>query len=199
MAIARSGWLGVMGSLIAGYLASKISVAIGGFNTAFTGETFIGSLLLTVYYMPLFALGITIAMRLDRLKRLVARMHTYIHLIFIIIIMLIPHALLKNHFILADIWYGISASYAIVCCLTFSRLEAILSIRLFKWLGRISYSLYLVHFPILMASLYFFNGSLPFPIILILSFLFILLVANLMNIFIEQPSMQIGKRLAYGK
>jgi len=64
------------------------------------------------------------------------------------------------------------------------------------WLGRISYSLYLVHFPILLTSVHLLHGRLPLPAIFGLVILTSLVAADVMNRVVEQPSIAFGRRVA---
>jgi peptidoglycan/LPS O-acetylase OafA/YrhL len=64
------------------------------------------------------------------------------------------------------------------------------------WLGKVSYSLYLVHFPIIMTCVHLLYARLPLPAIFAFAIVSSLVTAELMYRFIEQPSMALGRRLA---
>ncbi|MHC5797408.1 acyltransferase family protein [Lacisediminihabitans sp. FW035] len=72
-------------------------------------------------------------------------------------------------------------------------LSALLSTRLFRWLGRISFSLYLVHVPIIIAMSSLFgpdNLAISIPVSLLLS----LIAGELFARFVEQPSHRLSRR-----
>jgi peptidoglycan/LPS O-acetylase OafA/YrhL len=65
-----------------------------------------------------------------------------------------------------------------------------------RYLGRISYSLYLVHLPILLALMHRFYGAAPAPVLIAGGIGVTFLVADLSNRFIERPSQMLGRRLS---
>jgi len=77
-----------------------------------------------------------------------------------------------------------------------ARAERFLSSKLPAWLGKISYSLYLVHLPVLFTLVHVLWGRLPIITILALGVASSLLIADMMYRFVELPSMRIGRILA---
>jgi peptidoglycan/LPS O-acetylase OafA/YrhL len=63
------------------------------------------------------------------------------------------------------------------------------------WMGRISYSLYLVHVPVILFMVHTLYGLIPIEIILALSALTSILVAAIVNATIERPSENLGRWL----
>jgi peptidoglycan/LPS O-acetylase OafA/YrhL len=68
--------------------------------------------------------------------------------------------------------------------------------RAFNWLGKVSFSLYLMHWPIALACIHLLSGRLPLQAILGLVTLLSLGTAELMNRFVEHPCMAFGRGLA---
>jgi peptidoglycan/LPS O-acetylase OafA/YrhL len=64
------------------------------------------------------------------------------------------------------------------------------------WLGRVSYSLYLVHMPVLYTMMHLLWGRLPLVLLLACAVAVSLLVSELTYRFVEQPAMSLGRRLA---
>jgi peptidoglycan/LPS O-acetylase OafA/YrhL len=98
-----------------------------------------------------------------------------------------------------DYLRGVGALLLIALALGVQRFAAALSNRCLTWLGRISYSLYLVHFPILYAVYAFdqkvhldFSPISRSAIIVVVS----LGIADLMYRLVEIPSIRLGRRLA---
>jgi peptidoglycan/LPS O-acetylase OafA/YrhL len=65
-----------------------------------------------------------------------------------------------------------------------------------RWLGKISYSLYLVHFVVLFALLYTLQKRVPNLAIVVMSVPMSLLFAALFHRLVEAPSLDLGRRLA---
>jgi peptidoglycan/LPS O-acetylase OafA/YrhL len=89
---------------------------------------------------------------------------------------------------------GRDVSHHIVCCVAI--LGKKLSARLCLWLGDISYSLYLIHMPVLLALVYLFYEKVPLGPMIALTLPAMLVAAQLMHHLIELPSMALGRRLA---
>jgi peptidoglycan/LPS O-acetylase OafA/YrhL len=73
----------------------------------------------------------------------------------------------------------------------------LLSTRVFRWLGRVSFSLYLVHVPVIIAIDSLFGRDLPvarIAISLVLSIVF----AELFSRFVEQPAHALSRRIGAG-
>ncbi len=62
-------------------------------------------------------------------------------------------------------------------------------------LGRVSYSLYLTHLPVILSAVYLLHGRLPLPAIVVLSLLVVLPVSWLFNRLVEEPANRLGRRL----
>ncbi|ACI50521.1 acyltransferase 3 [Gluconacetobacter diazotrophicus PA1 5] len=84
---------------------------------------------------------------------------------------------------------------AIMIALHSQRASRWLDLRPFQWLGSISYSLYLVHMPVLMAMVHALHGHMPMPAILAVSIILSLAVATLGFHWIEQPAIALGRHL----
>lgn len=65
-----------------------------------------------------------------------------------------------------------------------------------RWLGRVSYSLYLTHLLVLLTLLHLLNGQVPLGLILIATVPASLAVAHLFHRRVERPAMELGRRLA---
>jgi peptidoglycan/LPS O-acetylase OafA/YrhL len=63
------------------------------------------------------------------------------------------------------------------------------------WLGEMSYSLYLLHFVVLLYCVHLLYGRIPLPAILLLSLIVGLVVSRVSYLYIEVPSMNLGRKL----
>lgn len=100
--------------------------------------------------------------------------------------------------------YGIITEYGIalgccgivICAMGSIKLEKVLLFRPLIFLGRISYSLYLFHLPIILVSIYLFHEVLPLWIISILAIVLSFILSTVAWLFIELPSQKLGRDLA---
>ncbi|MCB9988464.1 MAG: acyltransferase [Rhodospirillales bacterium] len=191
----RFSWGGLLGSFILGFVAAKIFSRFDGSYNFYMAETVTGALLLTVYYIPFFLLGIMIASRMELLKTWMARVPYGIHLVVVALIFLTPHGWLNNHFTIVELWYGGAAVYFVLCCISFERVDRVLLTPALQWLGKVSYSLYLVHLPVMLTILYLFGDKIPVPVTLLLALPVILGAADIFNRFVEMPAMRLGKKI----
>ncbi|MCI2257061.1 acyltransferase [Domibacillus sp. PGB-M46] len=77
-----------------------------------------------------------------------------------------------------------------------SKISKVLMKRPISFLGKISYSLYLYHLPVLKACIYLFHKILPIWVICVVAVPLVLIVSSLSWYCIENPSMKLGKGIA---
>jgi len=88
----------------------------------------------------------------------------------------------------------------IVCFALFSgKFGAFLQGKLVQWLGKISYSLYLIHAVVILSLINWLYPRLSFPVIVAISVPIIFISAALLNKFVEQPSITLSRRLGARK
>ena len=91
---------------------------------------------------------------------------------------------------------GVGAAMFIILAIGNSRLERILCRPYLLYLGRISYSLYLVHAIVLLLAVYSLKNVLTLPYIIIMIPFLSLLVAHYFYKLVELPSINLGKTIA---
>ena len=74
--------------------------------------------------------------------------------------------------------------------------DRVLSAPPLVWLGKVSYSLYLIHVPLLVAAVHLTYGRLPLGVTIPAVIAASLLIAELMHRFVELPSIRLGRVLA---
>ena len=192
--VRKSPFLSVIGSVILGYLSSKLLKEVEAGDNLYYTETILGSVLLTVYYIQFFIFGIFIATKIEWIKSILNCIPEKIHYVLIGVMFLVPMRLFGNQFILREIWYSGMAIYLVVSCVLFATINQRLMWGPFKWVGNVSFSLYLIHTPIILALIYILLPYLPIWGILLISFPIILIASHVMYKQIEAPCHRLGKK-----
>lgn len=194
--VARFGWKGVAAGVVVAFVCAKLKAALGG---EYTADSLAGSFLFMGRYAPFFLFGIITAARLDGIRIFLMRMSRALHAVLcvgaIITHMTLVHMGIEDHGY-ADVFYGLFAIYLVASCVTFPRLASGLSGGVFSWLGDISYSLYLIHVPVLLAAFYLLYERMPHAAIVAMALPAALVAAHAMHYAIERPAMVLGRRAA---
>jgi peptidoglycan/LPS O-acetylase OafA/YrhL len=91
--------------------------------------------------------------------------------------------------------YDIGAAALVVLAIEGPRLRAFLTKPVPQWLGRISYSLYLIHLPVMLIVVPKLIGRMPFILVVVAVGVTSLASASLMHILMEMPAIKLGHRL----
>jgi len=163
----------------------------------FPDETIERSLLLSVAYIYYFVIGVVLASlysRGDIFRLALSPAQSYCLLIVGILFMSVKWYSLSVTG--ADILYGIGSGLIILLTLRLANVQRILMTPCLAWLGRISYSLYLLHDPILLFCVCTLHNYLSFPEWLLVFFAAALFVSHLSYKYVECPSIALGRYLA---
>jgi peptidoglycan/LPS O-acetylase OafA/YrhL len=188
-------------------LGIAFAVTLAAFVLAFViyrGTGISSDLPNTIHYTAMFIIGALLAKhrepliaRFNRLQRrgkwflLAAAILSYTYRWWFF-----PEARLL-HFDLFNDWaVTAGVSVFIICALASAQASRLLSTRPLLFLGKISYSLYLYHAVVLLASLHLLFGRLPLPAIYAMSLATTMLVASVMYRVVEVPSIEIGRRFS---
>jgi peptidoglycan/LPS O-acetylase OafA/YrhL len=98
--------------------------------------------------------------------------------------------------VLIDWAAAVGASMFIMLTLASRPLDALLSKRVFVWLGRTSYSLYLAHLVVLLAVVHLLTAWVPLGVAVVPALVIAFVVAGLTHRLVEVPSIQLGRWLA---
>jgi peptidoglycan/LPS O-acetylase OafA/YrhL len=97
-----------------------------------------------------------------------------------------------------DALYDLGAAAVIVLALEVPRASVFLDGKTPQWLGRISYSLYLIHLPIMLVLFPLLLGRVPFVVAATIVIVVSLSAATVMQTWVEAPAIWLGHRLARG-
>ncbi len=149
----------------------------------------------TVYYFIYFVMGILVALYLEPFLAWIRRRESAgtIALWIAFYVLFNLRWLTPFGIPVVDIGNGLAAALIIGLVLTSPRLQNLLTMRPLLWLGTVSYSLYLVHVPLLMAVIHLAPQGIPAHLAVLIVPPASLLAAYAFYRIIEHPSMQLGR------
>jgi peptidoglycan/LPS O-acetylase OafA/YrhL len=153
----------------------------------------------SLQYICLFAIGAAIYLSLQKVRSFLIRLPKFaVPAGWCISIILFILTYRQDVFLLHAQWKIVASIAATIMMIVAvdSRRNVVLMSRPVLWLGKVSYSLYLVHTSILLSTLYICGGRLPLLIPIAITIPVSLLAAEGMNRWIERPSQSIGRQLA---
>lgn len=183
-------------SLAASAVAGVLFKHMGEPDVYRVAATLPGRAVLTLYYVQYFAIGCFIAINRDAITTWVRKLPRYAHIIAATALILLPYKFYGTHLRVADMVYAAMSIIAIVYCIAFTKVSKALSVGVLQWLGDISYSLYLIHLPILMAMVFVLGHYVQLDVIALLALPLIFVAAHGFHHFVEVPALTLGRRLA---
>jgi peptidoglycan/LPS O-acetylase OafA/YrhL len=201
LCVRRFGWASVTVALVLAYGCGKLQIAIGEKTAAGVPESVIGTFLFTGRYVILFLLGVIMAARLSKMKELARSLSPKRHATALAGLMAVWLVLAykdfeTSHSGAVDVFCGVFAMYLIALCVTFPKLSLRLSGTVWLWLGDISYSLYLIHMPVMLVVFYLLHPYASLPVMVAVSFSAALIAGHVMHYLVERPSMTLGRKLS---
>ncbi|KRF60825.1 hypothetical protein ASG99_07765 [Bacillus sp. Soil768D1] len=155
----------------------------------------------SVYYCTFFIFGAVLSRYRSNLTKLNSLFPAFKLVLFILSLILINCRWVAvlfsiNNDKVADIVSvtGILLLFAVV--LTSNLCKEILTKKPLLWLGKVSFSLYLIHIPVLMMTTIFLSKLIPIELAFVLVPLICLPIAHLTYNYIEVPANLLGKRVA---
>lgn len=164
----------------------------------------------TLYYVPFFILGAgfakyrgAVCARIGRLKPALKPLLLLLSIVLItfrwVFYQLQVYAISSNHpkalMLTEDIVTALGIVLLFAFVLSSVKAEWFLTRKIFIWLGKISYSLYLVHVFVIMLCARYLSGLIPLQAAILAAPVLALPIAALAYKYIEKPAMDLGKRL----
>lgn len=182
-AVVRSWPLALGGSLI----ISALALALNSHDERWF------NLLSTLRYLVIFAIGAVIALKRTELCHwLHAKPAAFRSVLWFITAL----CLVGTSTRFENVMTPVAASLIVLLCLENGARNEWLSAPLPSWLGRVSYSLYLIHLPVLLTVGHLLVGRVSLSIVLLLIVALSMCAAEIMYRFVERPSIHLGRKLA---
>jgi peptidoglycan/LPS O-acetylase OafA/YrhL len=159
---------------------------------AFAREVF-ASVIETMRYVLFFVLGILIASQYPAFESRLRRHAWLPGVLWPLAIVLLALPYTKAY---TEIAYATGAFLTITLSLFSEGAKTLLRHSALRWLGKVSYSLYLSHLVVLLALVHWLHTAMPLWAILALFVPLSLLVAQILYRLVEMPSHELGKHLA---
>lgn len=157
--------------------------------------------LMTFHYIGMFIVGAILAKNINLIISFIKGLKFYYKLLILVggtLFYTYPWWFMVNegrfHSIVIDDWMITLGSVAfIIISLSSKKLSVVLKLKPIRFLGEISYSLYLVHFIVLLTMIHLFYSKVNLLLLLLFSAFLSLVLAVLFYYFVERPSIKLGK------
>jgi peptidoglycan/LPS O-acetylase OafA/YrhL len=149
---------------------------------------------LSIGYVCFFVAGAALAIRASEVTKIIRSLsHSYVIVLWLLAFILLIAPMNYNLDSLAP---GLGSVLLVSLCISSTTASRLLEGVIWVWLGRISYSLYLLHVPVLLAVIHLGAHQFPPPILCAIAVGVSFALAELCNRLIEQPSIVFGRRIA---
>jgi peptidoglycan/LPS O-acetylase OafA/YrhL len=188
---ARPGLVLALSVLLFSLLSiTHLTAAIGAHIHPQLLSEFVLSILQTLRYVMFFVLGILLVTQAPGVNALLGR-HAWVKkYLWALALLLLAVPYTKGY---TEICYALGAFLLLNLCLNSDGARRLLRHAGLQWLGKVSYSLYLVHLVVLLSAMYLLHDLLPVWLILILVLVGSAVIADLFNRAVELPSSRLGK------
>jgi len=172
------------------YLTGQVSLG-------YEETTIVGSVFATGYFIVFFAAGALLSIEREVVASTIRNLSRLkVFFLFVLVgLCLLKSGENNTKAIFSDYIIGVGALGLIALARAVQKFQTVLNHAIPVWLGRISYSLYLVHLPVLFVASQMIGATWPRPLTSILVVALSLAIAELTARFIEFPAIMLGKRL----
>jgi peptidoglycan/LPS O-acetylase OafA/YrhL len=158
----------------------------------------------TIHYTSMFIIGSLLAMYqskiVEKLKGMDSNFKASLFVVGILVYTMQVglSIFIKLSFIhyVSDWFIAFGAIIFIMISLSSRRISNFLSVKVIEFFGKISYSLYLFHLPILIATLYLLHGKLPIWMISVIAVSISIVISYLSWKYVEMYSIKLGKTIS---
>ncbi len=155
----------------------------------YNSNSLLSAIIITLHFSICFTIGAVLFRSVSVYRPIIGRFGTFSQLG----LLAFSATLLQ---VRRDIMLDVGAGALVAVVVSAPRLSTILEGWVPQFLGRISFSLYLLHLPILLSLTYCLYGSISQELIFVLTFILSIGIANISYYYIEMPLISVGRTLA---
>jgi peptidoglycan/LPS O-acetylase OafA/YrhL len=185
--------LSIAGGMAASFLILAKYVTVG--PSGFAEATLLYSFVQTIYFLIFLIAGVFLAIRREKIYILINKLPNIAKSSLLIISLICLFYYDSQYSDFVDYLRGIGAFILIALAFSWHSLEKFLASPTLLWLGKISYSLYLVHWLVIYSMSELFGNIFPLWIFISIIIIASLICAELMSRFVENPCLNLGKKL----
>jgi peptidoglycan/LPS O-acetylase OafA/YrhL len=150
----------------------------------------------TAYYACFFVLGGFLAARIVQIRLFFERAVPWLSFVALLSGLLICIGHWSQLAVLQECMVAVGSALILCAALARGKIEAMLLRRFPRYLGKISFSLYLVHVPVILSLTILMHGALSLPVLIAIVVPVSIALAAVFDHFITVPSAALGHRLA---
>jgi peptidoglycan/LPS O-acetylase OafA/YrhL len=158
---------------------------------------------ITLHFAAFFILGSLLAKNLHRVNGWYKRLHPFAAAILALVAFLVycgtNSDIVSRHLRIRGDFYdwgtATGALMIMILAMNASLFHAFLTSRFIHHLGKISYSLYLMHATVLFSLVHTLRGRIPMTVLLLIYLAITLVITEIFYLLIEHPTMLLGRRL----
>jgi peptidoglycan/LPS O-acetylase OafA/YrhL len=150
----------------------------------------------TAYYSCFFVFGSLMAVHLEEIRQFFARFGGWLGFVFLISGLLIFQGHWSQWHAVQELMVAVGSILIMASALSPGAIENALLRRFPRYLGKISFSLYLVHVPLVLALTILTHNALPLPVLIAIVVPVSILLAMVFDRLVTVPSAALGYRMA---
>jgi peptidoglycan/LPS O-acetylase OafA/YrhL len=197
------GALGVLACLVAAIVGLQLVYGdlstLGNLLLSAKGQSLPHKLVIelqwTAYYACFFVFGSVLAARLREIRQFFSRAGSWLGFVLLGAGLLVFQGHWSQWHAVQELMVAVGSVLILGAALAPGTVEKLLLMRFPRYLGRLSFSLYLVHVPVILSLTILTHGALSLPLLILIVVPVSIVLADIFDRFVTAPSANLGHRL----